>query len=160
MRIIPIDKQKIMCYTLDVNKKHSYLEGRNAMDTSTKQFRKRNAILAYLRQTKDHPSAEMVYNHLKPEYPDLSLGTVYRNLSMFKERGEIVSLGAVNGVERFDGNTMPHVHFVCTGCEAVADLPKIAVPEELNQQVTNQTGGHIDMCQLTFMGQCNRCLTK
>ena len=127
---------------------------------TTKQFRKRNAILAYLRQTTEHPSAEMVYNHLKPEYPDLSLGTVYRNLSMFKDKGEIISVGTVNGVERFDGNTMPHVHFVCTGCEAVTDLPQIAVPEELNQQVTAQTGGHIDMCQLTFTGTCHHCATK
>ena len=130
------------------------------MDKTTKQFRKRNAILAYLRQTKDHPSAEMVFNYLKPEYPDLSLGTVYRNLSMFKAQGEIISLGAVNGVERFDGNTMPHVHFVCTGCDAVADLPQIAVPEALNQEVTRQTGGQIDMCQLTFVGRCSRCLNE
>lgn len=127
------------------------------MDTTTKQFRKRNAILEYLRQTDEHPSAEMVYNHLKPVYPDLSLGTVYRNLAMFKKQGQIISVGSVNGVERFDGNTMPHVHFVCTGCETVADLPQIAVPEALNQQVTAQTGGHIDMCQLTFVGQCSRC---
>ena len=130
------------------------------MDKTTKQFRKRNAILAYLRQTDEHPSAEMVYNYLKPEYPDLSLGTVYRNLSMFKAQGEIISLGAVNGVERFDGNTMPHVHFVCTRCDAVADLPQIAVPEVLNQEVTKQTGGHIDMCQLTFVGRCSRCLNE
>ena len=128
------------------------------METTTKQFRKRNAILAYLRQTDSHPSAEMVYNHLKPEFPDLSLGTVYRNLSMFKNRGEIVSLGAVNGVERFDGNTMPHVHFVCTGCDGVADLPKVAVPEALNQEVTAQTGGEINTCQLTFVGRCKNCL--
>ncbi len=127
------------------------------MDTTTKQFRKRNAILAYLRQTDTHPSAEMVYNHLKPEIPDLSLGTVYRNLSMFKSKGEIVSIGAVGGVERFDGNIKPHVHFVCTGCETVTDLPKIAVPEELNDQVTHQTGGQIDTCQLTFVGQCKTC---
>ncbi len=130
------------------------------MENTTKQFRKRNAILAYLRQTKEHPSAEMVYNNLKPEYPDLSLGTVYRNLSLFKEQGEIISLGAVNGVERFDGNCMPHVHFICTGCEAVSDLPQIAVPEVLNKEVTAQTGGHIDMCQLTFVGQCGQCLEK
>jgi len=130
------------------------------MDTSTKQFRKRNAILAYLRQTDEHPSAEMVYTHLKPDFPDLSLGTVYRNLSMFKKRGEIISLGSVGGVERFDGNTMPHVHFVCTDCETVADLPKIAVPEALNQEVMKQTGGQIDQCQLTFVGQCNRCVKK
>ena len=128
------------------------------MEPTTKQFRKRNAILAYLRQTTDHPSAEMVFTRLKPEYPDLSLGTVYRNLAMFKEKGEIISLGTVNGVERFDGNTAPHVHFVCNGCETVADLPKIAVPETLNREVSEQTGGQIEMCQLTFVGQCKNCL--
>ncbi len=130
------------------------------MEKTTKQFRKRNAILAYLRQTKDHPSAEMVFNQLKPEIPDLSLGTVYRNLSMFKACGDIISIGTVNGVERFDGNTTPHVHFVCNGCDTVTDLMKIAVPEELNQEVTDQTGGRIDMCHLTFIGQCSECLKK
>ena len=125
---------------------------------ATKQFRKRNAILDYLRHTDTHPSAEMVFNHLKRSIPDLSLGTVYRNLSMFKEKGEITSLGTVNGVERFDGNTVPHVHFICTGCSDVADLPQIAVPEVLNREVHDQTGGQIDMCQLTFMGQCKNCL--
>ncbi len=125
---------------------------------TTKQFRKRNAILGYLRQTDAHPSAEMVYTHLKPDFPDLSLGTVYRNLSMFKDKGEIISLGTVNGVERFDGNTAPHVHFVCTDCSGVTDLPKIAVPEALNQEVHHQTGGQINMCQLTFVGQCKNCI--
>ena len=128
------------------------------METTTKQFRKRNAILAYLRETKEHPSAEMVFNHLKPEIPDLSLGTVYRNLAMFKERGEIISLGAVNGVERFDGNTNPHVHFVCTGCDRVDDLPHIAIPQALTEDAAAQTGGQIDACQLTFTGQCKNCL--
>ena len=74
------------------------------MNPPVKQFRKRNAILAYLKETKEHPSAEMVFTHLKPEIPDLSLGTVYRNLTKFREQGDIISLGAVNGVERFDGN--------------------------------------------------------
>ena len=128
------------------------------MEATTKQFRKRNAILDYLRHTDTHPSAEMVYNHLKQSIPDLSLGTVYRNLSIFKDKGEITSLGTVNGVERFDGNTAPHVHFVCTGCDAVADLPRIAVPEALNQEVHTQTGGQINMCQLTFIGQCKNCI--
>ena len=128
------------------------------MEATTKQFRKRNAILNYLRCTDTHPSAEMVYSHLKQEYPDISLGTVYRNLAMFKDKGEIISVGTVGGVERFDGNTMPHVHFVCTECKAVSDLPQIHVPEELNRKVTAQTGGKIHMCQLTFVGQCNQCI--
>ena len=127
------------------------------METTKKNFRKRNAILSFLRQTKDHPSAEMVFNHLKQEIPDLSLGTVYRNLSMFKAQGEIISLGTVNGVERFDGNTEPHVHFICNGCDAVADLPQIQVPEELNRQVNEATGGSTESCHLTFTGLCKEC---
>lgn len=127
------------------------------MEMSTKNFRKRTAILSFLRQTKEHPSAEMVFSHLKAEIPDLSLGTVYRNLSMFKEQGTIISLGTVNGVERFDGNIEPHVHFVCTGCNAVEDLPQIQVPEELNRQVNQETGGEVDMCHLTFTGRCKNC---
>ena len=125
-----------------------------------KNFKKRTAILSFLRQTKDHPSAEMVFNHLKPEIPDLSLGTVYRNLSMFKAKGEIISLGTVNGVERFDGNIEPHVHFICSGCDAVTDLMQIHVPEELNQQVTKATGGTVSMCHLTFHGYCDKCKAK
>ena len=130
------------------------------METTKKNFRKRTAILSFLRQTKDHPSAEMVYNHLKQEIPDLSLGTVYRNLSMFKNQGEIISVGTVNGVERFDGNVEPHVHFICNGCDAVLDLPQIHVPEELNRQVTDATGGVVEMCNLTFTGYCQDCKEK
>ena len=130
------------------------------METTTKQFRKRNAILNYLRSTDTHPSAEMVYNHLKQEYPDISLGTVYRNLAMFKDKGEIISVGTVNGVERFDGNTAPHVHYICEECGSVLDLRGIAVPEELNSAVAQTTGGLVYGCQLTFTGKCENCLNN
>ena len=127
------------------------------MTQATKQFRKRNAILSYLRSTDVHPSADMVYAHLKPEIPDLSLGTVYRNLSMFRQQGTIASLGAVNGVERFDGNTMPHVHFICTGCSAVIDMPQLQVPQKMTQTAEIMLGGKVDACQLTFTGLCGSC---
>ena len=127
------------------------------METTKKNFKKRTAILSFLRQTKDHPSAEMVFNHLIAEIPDLSLGTVYRNLSKFKAQGESISLGTVNGVERFDGNIEPHVHFICNGCDAITDLMQIHVPEELNQQVNKATGGSVTMCHLTFNGYCKNC---
>ena len=78
--------------------------------------RKREAILDTLRSTKTHPTAEWVYLQLKSQYPDLSLGTVYRNLSQFKEDGTIVSLGVVNGQEHFDGDISPHSHFICSHC--------------------------------------------
>ena len=126
----------------------------------TKHFRKRNAILSYLQRTDSHPSAEMVYNQLKAEIPDLSLGTVYRNLSMFKQQGIIASLGTVNCVERFDGNTAPHVHFVCDNCDSVLDLPMLDVPEDLASAAAEQLGGYVNTCQLTFTGVCKDCIEK
>lgn len=130
------------------------------MTQGTKQFRKRNAILSYLRSTDTHPSAEMVFGQLKPEIPDLSLGTVYRNLAMFRQQGTIASVGTVNGVERFDGNTQPHVHFVCNGCSAVIDLPQLQVPVTLTSAAREQTGGQVASCQLTFTGLCRECIME
>lgn len=127
------------------------------MTQATKQFRKRNAILSYLRSTDVHPSADMVFAHLKPEIPDLSLGTVYRNLSMFRQQGTIISVGTVNGVERFDGNTHPHVHFICTGCSAVIDMPQLPISRKMAQTAEAVLGGKVDTCQLTFTGLCGVC---
>ena len=75
------------------------------MEHAPKQFRKRNAILAGLRQSKAHPSAEELFTALKSQIPDLSMGTVYRNLNLFKQQGLAISVATVSGVERFDGNT-------------------------------------------------------
>ena len=130
------------------------------MEQTTKQFRKRNAILSCLRSTDVHPSADWVYAQVKPEYPDSSLGTVYRNLALFKQQGLIASLGTVNGVERFDGNTDPHVHFICTHCDSVTDLPQMAVPQSLCSQAAAQTGGLVEVCHLAFTGVCNRCCSS
>ncbi len=125
---------------------------------TSKQFRKRNAILEFLQHSKAHPSADMVFAGLKPQIPDLSLGTVYRNLAAFKAQGLISSLGTVGGVERFDANTHPHVHFVCGQCGQVEDLKQIPVPEHLEEAVKCQTGGAVTACQLTFTGICKGCL--
>ena len=130
------------------------------MERTTKNFRKRNAILSCLQQTTVHPSAEWVYNRLKESCPDISLGTVYRNLAMFKDQGLIVSLGTVNGVERFDANTEPHVHFICNGCHRVDDLPEMEIPAALCGAADRYSGGHAEICHLSFTGTCRECLTK
>ena len=127
---------------------------------TTKHFRKRDAILTYLQSSTAHPSAEMVYADLKQQIPDLSLGTVYRNLNLFKEQGAAISVGTVKGVERFDGNTCPHVHFFCTDCGAVLDLPKIDVPQQLVSTAAGQIGGTVEQCQMTFTGLCRDCVIK
>ena len=101
------------------------------MEPRSKHFKKREAILNCLRSTNTHPTAEWVYTQLKAEYPDISLGTVYRNLALFKEQGLVISVGTVNGVERFDADTEPHVHFICRECHKVDDLPGMIIPESL-----------------------------
>lgn len=127
------------------------------MEKTQKQFRKRNAILSCLQQTKAHPSAEWIYASLKPQIPDLSLGTVYRNLALFKEQGLITSLGTVQGVERFDAETAPHVHHICCQCGKVQDMEQIRVPGELCQAAEKEAGGQVVSCQLTFTGYCGEC---
>lgn len=127
------------------------------MEPTAKRFRKRDSILTYLRHTDTHPSAEMVYAQLKQQIPDLSLGTVYRNLSLFKQQGLIRSLGTVNGVERFDGRVEPHVHFICTGCGCVRDLHNLQIPGELSTSAEEEAHAHIEECQLTFTGHCEQC---
>ena len=127
------------------------------MEGSTKQFRKRNAILEVLRETDSHPSAEMVHEMLQKEHPDISLATVYRNLAWFKAQGMIQSVATVRGIERFDANTDSHVHFICSDCDAVLDLHQIEVPRELNSSVEKSSGCQVHGCQLTFVGRCDSC---
>ena len=130
------------------------------MEPSNKQFRKRNAILNCLRSSKAHPSAEALFTQLKQEIPDLSMGTVYRNLTLFKKQGLVSSVATVNGVERFDGNTDPHVHFICNDCDAVIDLDEISVPQELKTLAEECCGAQVRDCQLSFTGICRNCLNK
>ena len=128
------------------------------MEPVRKHSRKRDAILACVRGTTCHPTAEWVYQSLKPTFPDLSLGTVYRNLSMFKEEGLIISVGTVNGLERFDGNTAPHTHFVCTRCNAVLDLMDINLDDDFLQDVHQKAGGTVTDYRLRFYGLCPHCI--
>ena len=119
--------------------------------------RKREAILSAIRSTKSHPSAEWVYEQLKPQFPDLSLATVYRNIAEFLESGELVSVGFVASRERFDGNVAPHAHFICEKCGAVLDVD---TPEnaELDSAAAAALGAKVTRHELVFRGVCPKCL--
>ena len=118
---------------------------------------KREAILDCLRGTTSHPSADWVFARLKPQIPDLSLGTVYRNLGQFKEQGKIISVGVVNGLERFDARVEPHVHFICETCHAVMDLDSIKVPESIVRQAEAEASVHVTGCTINLSGVCRDC---
>ena len=122
--------------------------------------KKREVILNAIRSTTCHPSAEWIYHTLKPIHPDLSLGTVYRNLVFFQQQGQVQSVGVVNGQERFDGNTTPHSHFVCTNCGAVIDLHSIKLDSFLTRDVSEQYGLTVERHELTFYGKCQTCMKQ
>lgn len=116
---------------------------------------KRNAVLNAICSTDCHPSAKWVYNKIKDQYPDISLGTVYRNIALFKEEGVVNSVATVNGEERIDGRTEPHAHFICTECGSIYDI--------FNQQLTAvdsilcDEGFEVESKSITYYGKCNKC---
>ncbi|MBC8536191.1 Fur family transcriptional regulator [Feifania hominis] len=130
------------------------------MERVEKYSRKREAILNAIRSTATHPTADWVYQKLKKEYPDLSLGTVYRNISRFKEDGRVVSVGVVGGQERLDGVTEPHAHFICRGCGAVLDVPTLPHDLAIDCEVERGCAVKVDYHHLTFYGVCEHCLKK
>lgn len=129
------------------------------MERSIRYSKKREAILEAIRDTDLHPSADWVYQKLKPTHPDLSLGTVYRNLAFFKEQGMVCCVGVVNGQERFDAVIEPHTHFICDHCGAVIDLHRIPVDPALDRKVGEQYGFRVEHHKLVFHGVCDKCLS-
>ena len=97
-----------------------------------KRSRQREAIRQCLTGRYDHPTAETVYMSIKDEFPNISLGTVYRNLSLLSDLGEVQKITVSGGPDRFDGNPAPHYHFSCRECGCVMDLD-MPSQEQLNQ---------------------------
>ena len=90
--------------------------------TARRHSRQRELIKSFLETRKDHPTADTVYRNVRNQNPRISLGTVYRNLTLLAEEGEIRRLNVGDGVDRFDGDVSPHYHFVCQKCGQVLDL--------------------------------------
>lgn len=128
---------------------------------SIKYSRQRASIKEYLINTYEHPTADTVYLHVKEEFPHISLGTVYRNLNLLSEMGEAVKIPTPFGGDRFDGNTSPHYHVVCTSCGCVMDL----MPEEdyitsINKEAEKHFDGTITSHKMLFYGTCADCCKK
>lgn len=88
-----------------------------------RRTRQREAILEAVRSTTVHPDAQWVYDAVRQQMPRVSLGTVYRNLSLLAQHGLIRQIPTVGGYARFDGNLLPHGHLVCLRCDRIEDLP-------------------------------------
>lgn len=119
--------------------------------------RQREQIYRAVYGRRDHPTAEMVYQQLKPDMPRLSLGTVYRNLHQMAQEGRLRELSGP--VVRFDGDTSPHTHFLCMCCGQVTDLTSVPYDAALDRAAARsgwQVAGH----SLIFTGYCPACAER
>lgn len=122
---------------------------------SLKYSRQRESIKRYLCGREDHPTADMIYTSIRREFPNISLGTVYRNLSLLTELGEIRKIQA-DGPDRFDAKTEPHSHFICRKCGCVLD---VMIPIENPAPRVDHLWeyGDVEECLFEFRGVCRAC---
>ncbi len=121
-----------------------------------KYSRQRESIKEFLAGRRDHPTADVIYMNIRRSYPNISLGTVYRNLSLLESLGEVQRISCGDGAERFDPNTERHYHFVCRQCGCVQDIPMLPL-EELEAMASESFEGSIESHTAMFYGVCSRC---
>ncbi|MBQ6322609.1 MAG: transcriptional repressor [Lachnospiraceae bacterium] len=124
--------------------------------TTMKYSRQREAIKRCLAERMDHPTAEMIYSDLREHDPRLSLGTVYRNLALLTELGEIKKISTGYGPDHFDGDTTRHFHFVCRKCHRIIDL-HMPDPQSLLSQTDEEVEGLVEEVILNANGLCGNC---
>ena len=121
-----------------------------------KRSKQREQIKQFLMTRKDHPTADAVYMAMRQRMPNISLGTVYRNLTMLAENGEILRLRVGDGVDHFDYDTSSHYHFVCSECGSVIDLDMEnidSIMEIAGAGFDGKITGHVTY----FYGICGNC---
>lgn len=127
------------------------------MVTQRRNTRQRQLVLEAVRAHDDHPTADEIYVGLRANDPRISRGTVYRNLRLLSDSGEIRTF-KVPGGDRFDWRVDDHAHVVCTGCGSVCDAPAPYMPE-LDEACAAQTGYRISSHHTLFEGLCPACQT-
>lgn len=126
------------------------------MEKKLRHSHQRERIYEYLTQSCEHPSAEMVYNDLRPEIPGLSLGTVYRNLKLLEELGKIRRVTSYQGTERYDAICGDHAHFLCQRCGMLQDL-SCADSLQIRQAIHLKDGYTVSKLDITITGICPNC---
>ena len=121
--------------------------------------RQREAIKEFLMTRKDHPTADVIYQNVRLEYPNISLGTVYRNLTLLSDLGEILRLRLDDGTDHFDADISNHYHFICRDCGAIIDLEMDTIAS-INDVAGKQFDGEITGHVAYFYGKCANCTHK
>ena len=121
-----------------------------------KYSKQREAIKTFLMSRKDHPTADQIYSAVREDHPNISLGTVYRNLALLEEVGEIQRLHVNGNTDRFDADVSNHYHFVCGTCGCVQDIP-MEMQVSLSAEAQKYFDGIIDYYTTCFHGKCKNC---
>lgn len=121
-----------------------------------KHSKQRDSIKEFLATRKDHPTADIVYINVRQSFPNISLGTVYRNLTLLADIGEIARLRVGDGVDHFDYDTAPHHHFVCSECGRVIDLD-VPFMEQMTEAARENFEGEVKGQVTYFYGRCGNC---
>ena len=124
----------------------------------TRNSKQRTAVLEALAETTSHPTAEWVYQEVSRKIPNISLGTVYRNLSQLAEVGTILRMEIGDGTDHFDFNTAPHDHFFCQECRKLYDFP-LPYDKAMDRLAAETDFGFIDRHSLIYQGICKGCLS-
>ena len=124
-----------------------------------KYSKQREALLTLLRSTRSHPSADWLYENLRKEFPNISLGTVYRNLAQLAENGDILKISTSANKEHFDGFVHRHFHFVCNKCDKIYDVDLDGM-DEIKNQAAEKLNADIEDYSLIFYGICENCSSK
>lgn len=124
--------------------------------TNTKYSRQREVLLSVLRGTTCHPNADWIYTQARQEIPNISLGTVYRNLSKLAADGVILKLEVGDGSEHYDGDISPHAHFYCRTCRRISDI-FVDYGQRLRDEVQSRSGDRVKGCTVLFDGICREC---
>lgn len=118
--------------------------------------RQRNIILKEIKSTKAHPGAYAIFHMVKKRFPNIGFATIYRNLNILKEEGEILELPFGKYGCRYDGNVDAHDHAVCISCQKVFDIP-ISSASDVKQKLCRIAGFDVKYRRVNFYGYCNVC---
>ncbi len=121
-----------------------------------RKSKQRQKIYEFLSAKKHHPTANDIYDHIKKDFPSLSLGNVYRNLNILVETGMVKKIEAGSTFDRFEAVKTPHYHFVCKSCGEVIDID-MQIQSQLDDYVRNETGFNITGHRIDFYGICGKC---
>jgi len=123
--------------------------------TRTRETRQRRVVYDTIKETHSHPTADWIFEKVRAEVPKISLGTVYRNLSVLKDEGVVREIYGVDRRAHYDADLSPHAHFICSDCGQIWDV--FGIPEVDWRTLKEFVGCEVSDQRLDFQGRCAAC---